>query len=117
MASWVVTCPECAHTFTHTANGAGLIKQAYRDPFHILPRPQVRADEKRPAHNAKRNLSTYALNFSTVHKLCQRYRFNAIRSCGRPPWMFGARMRLERFVALPFVIPLHFLSSVADQRS
>jgi endogenous inhibitor of DNA gyrase (YacG/DUF329 family) len=48
MASWVVTCPECAQTFTHTAIEASSIEQALRDPFHILPRPQIlRANEVR----------------------------------------------------------------------
>ena len=31
--------------------------------------------------------------------------------------MFSARMRLERFVAFPLIVPLHFLNRVADQRS
>jgi len=48
MASWVVTCPECAHTFTHTLIEARLMEQAHRDPFQILPRPQIlRSDERR----------------------------------------------------------------------
>lgn len=60
MASWVVTCPECALTFTHTPIEAGLIEQALRDPFQILPRPQIlRADEKRTCPNCKKE-SAYA---------------------------------------------------------
>jgi hypothetical protein len=31
--------------------------------------------------------------------------------------MFGARMRPERSIALPIIIPFHFLNRVADQRS
>src|SRR5579862_8744093 len=54
MASWVVKCPECAHTFAHTAIEASLIEQALRDPFRIIPRPQIQADEKRACPQCKK---------------------------------------------------------------
>jgi len=55
MTSWVVTCPECSHTFTHTVIGAALLEQAHRDPFKILPRPQIlRADEGRICPKCKK---------------------------------------------------------------
>ena len=54
MASWVVTCPECAYTFAHTRIEASLIEEAQRDPFRIVPRPQIRADEKRACPQCKK---------------------------------------------------------------
>jgi hypothetical protein len=55
MTSWVVTCPECSHTFTHTVIEAALLEQAYRDPFKILPRPQILgADERRTCPKCKK---------------------------------------------------------------
>ena len=60
MTSWVVTCPECTHTFTHTVIEALLLEQAWRDPFKILPRPQIlRADERRICPECKKK-SLYA---------------------------------------------------------
>lgn len=32
-------------------------------------------------------------------------------------WICSANMRLERFVALPFIGPFHFINCVADRRS
>jgi endogenous inhibitor of DNA gyrase (YacG/DUF329 family) len=39
MPRWVVTCPECKQTFTHTVIEAALIEEAKRDPFRIIRRP------------------------------------------------------------------------------
>ena len=54
MPSWVVTCPDCSHTFTHTPIEAKLMEQAHRDPFRIVPRPQIQADEKRACPGCKK---------------------------------------------------------------
>jgi hypothetical protein len=55
MASWVVRCLERAHAFSHTLIEAGLIEQAFRDPFHILPKPQILwAGEKRTCPRCKK---------------------------------------------------------------
>ena len=43
MPRWLVTCPECGHTFTHTEIEPDMIEQASRDPFRIVPRPQTSA--------------------------------------------------------------------------
>jgi hypothetical protein len=59
MASWVVTCPDCFHTFTHTAIEATLIEASFRDPFRILPRPQIQATEMRACPGCKKE-SVYA---------------------------------------------------------
>jgi endogenous inhibitor of DNA gyrase (YacG/DUF329 family) len=39
MPRWLVICPECRRTFTHTVVDAAFLEQANRDPFHVLPRP------------------------------------------------------------------------------
>ena len=41
MPRWVVTCPNCGHTFTHTQIEARVVEEYYRDPFKILPRPSI----------------------------------------------------------------------------
>jgi endogenous inhibitor of DNA gyrase (YacG/DUF329 family) len=37
---WVVTCPECGHTFTHTKIDRVMMDDASHDPFGIVPRPK-----------------------------------------------------------------------------
>ncbi len=41
MPRWVVNCPNCSHTFTHTQIEASVVEEYYRDPFKILPRPTI----------------------------------------------------------------------------
>jgi hypothetical protein len=68
--------------------------------------------------DAKRNPCTPARNFSTAGRsFGQLYRFNALHSLGRLLWVFSACMRLERFVAFPLIVPLHFLNRATDQWS
>jgi endogenous inhibitor of DNA gyrase (YacG/DUF329 family) len=54
MPRWMVMCPECDHTFTHTEIEPSIIKQAHLDPFQVLPRPKIPSTgEKRPCPNCK----------------------------------------------------------------
>jgi hypothetical protein len=39
MPRWMLKCPNCSHTFTHTEIELSVIEEAHRDPFHILPKP------------------------------------------------------------------------------
>ena len=41
MPRWILTCPKCSHKFTHTMIEAAIVEEARRDPFRILPRPQM----------------------------------------------------------------------------
>jgi hypothetical protein len=41
MPSWMLTCPQCSHKFTHTMIEAAIIEEARRDPFCVLPRPRM----------------------------------------------------------------------------
>jgi RNA polymerase subunit RPABC4/transcription elongation factor Spt4 len=50
----MLTCPNCSHTFTHTAIGAAIIEEARREPFLVLPRPRMAtAGEVRTCPNCK----------------------------------------------------------------
>jgi hypothetical protein len=53
MPRWMVMCPECDHTFTHTEIEPSIIKQAHLDPFQVLPRPKIPSGEKRICPNCK----------------------------------------------------------------
>jgi hypothetical protein len=54
MPRWAITCPECDHTFTHTAIEPAAIEQAYLDPFHVLARPTIpKGGDKRTCPNCK----------------------------------------------------------------
>jgi hypothetical protein len=39
MPCWVVTCPECKHTFTHTEIHPFLFELADREHFRVVPKP------------------------------------------------------------------------------
>jgi endogenous inhibitor of DNA gyrase (YacG/DUF329 family) len=39
MPRWIVRCPECKQTFTHTLIEPPLLEEAKRDPFRVIRRP------------------------------------------------------------------------------
>jgi hypothetical protein len=39
MPRWMLRCPKCSQSFTHTKIELAVIEEARRDPFGILPRP------------------------------------------------------------------------------
>jgi hypothetical protein len=39
MPRWMLKCPKCNRSFTHTKIELFLIAEARRDPFGVLPRP------------------------------------------------------------------------------
>jgi endogenous inhibitor of DNA gyrase (YacG/DUF329 family) len=41
MPRWVVRCPDCSRTFTHTQIELAVIEESFRDPYRILPRPTI----------------------------------------------------------------------------
>lgn len=41
MPRWVVKCPSCDRTFTHTRIEPAVVQESLRDPFHVLPRPTI----------------------------------------------------------------------------
>lgn len=44
MARWVVECPNCKHTFTHTPIEPTILAESLRDPFRVLPKPTIPQD-------------------------------------------------------------------------
>ena len=44
MPRWMLKCPKCSHSFTHTEIELAVIEEARRDPFGILPRPMFAPD-------------------------------------------------------------------------
>jgi endogenous inhibitor of DNA gyrase (YacG/DUF329 family) len=44
MPKWVVRCPNCGDTFTHTQIDAAVVDEGFRDPFHIILKPTMPPD-------------------------------------------------------------------------
>jgi hypothetical protein len=44
MPRWMLQCPSCRRSFTHTLIEASIIEEARLDPFRILPKPLIRQD-------------------------------------------------------------------------
>ena len=64
MPRWVVRCPNCGHTFTHTQIEAAVLDEAYRDPFRIIPKPTMPQEgDKRscPQCNTESQFQTHHL--------------------------------------------------------
>ncbi len=40
MPKWVVKCPRCGNTFTHTEIQADIVHQGQRDPYGIVAKPR-----------------------------------------------------------------------------
>ena len=54
MPRWMLQCPNCMHSFTHSKIDPAIVEEAFRDPFRILPRPTFASDgEKHPCPHCK----------------------------------------------------------------
>jgi Txe/YoeB family toxin of Txe-Axe toxin-antitoxin module len=49
MPKWMLKCPDCSSAFPYTTIESELVEQAHRDPFRILPKPELAPDGQRLA--------------------------------------------------------------------
>ena len=63
MPRWVVRCPNCGQIFTHSQIEAAVLKEGFRDPFHVIPKPAMpQAGDKRTCAVCKAESSFHPHN-------------------------------------------------------